>query len=62
MKSQKNPLVTVYITNHNYGKYISKAITSVLKQSMTSFELIIIDDGSKDKSKSIINSFKKIKK
>ena len=62
MKSPQNPLVTVYITNHNYGKYISKAIMSVLKQSMNSFELIIIDDGSKDNSKKIIDKFKKNKK
>ena len=43
----KTPLVTVYITNHNYGKYINKAIQSVLNQSLKNFELIIIDDGSK---------------
>ena len=35
---------------------------SVLKQSMNSFELIIIDDGSKDNSKKIIDKFKKNKK
>lgn len=57
-----SPLVTVYITNYNYGKYITKAINSVLKQTLTNFELIIIDDGSKDKSKSIIKKFEKNKK
>ena len=62
MKSTQNPLVTVYITNHNYERYISKSIKSVLNQSMNNYELIIIDDGSKDNSKRIINKFKKNKK
>ena len=61
-KLTNRPLVTVYITSHNYGSYLKRAIQSVLRQSLKNFELIIIDDGSKDKSKSIINSFKKNKK
>lgn len=48
------PLVTVYITNHNYGKYIEKAVESVLAQTFTDFEVIIIDDGSTDDSREII--------
>lgn len=53
----KGPLVSVYITNHNYGKFIRKAIESVLSQSMTDFELIIIDDGSSDNSWQIIETY-----
>ena len=52
-----NPLVTVYITNYNYGKFIKKAINSVLNQTFKNYELIIIDDGSKDKSVEIIKEF-----
>ena len=52
-----NPLITVYITNYNYGNFIRKAINSVLNQTFKNFELIIIDDGSKDKSKEIIKEF-----
>lgn len=55
--TDRKPLVTVYITNHNYGQYIKKAIESVLSQSMSDFELIIIDDGSTDNSREIIESF-----
>ena len=54
---KKNPLITVYITNYNYGKFVKKAINSVLKQTFKNFELIIIDDGSKDKSAKIIKQF-----
>ena len=52
-----NPLITVYITNYNYGKFIKKAINSVLNQTFRNYELIIIDDGSKDKSTKIIKQF-----
>jgi len=54
------PLITIYITNYNYGKYISRAIESVLSQSETSNELIIIDDGSTDDSKEIIERYRGI--
>ena len=51
------PLVTIYITNHNYGRFISKSINSVLNQSFKKYELIIIDDGSTDNSIDIINRY-----
>ncbi len=49
--------VTVYILNYNYGKYISKAIESVLAQTYKDIELIIIDDGSTDHSIDIIKRY-----
>tara|TARA_B110001452_G_scaffold140046_1_gene116389 strand:+ start:14029 stop:15390 length:1362 start_codon:yes stop_codon:yes gene_type:complete len=52
-----NPLITVYITNHNYEKYLNKSINSVLKQTYTNYELIIIDDGSTDGSKKLIKKY-----
>ncbi len=52
-----NNLITVYITNYNYGNYIQQAIESVLSQDGVKYELIIIDDGSVDNSKSIIDSY-----
>ena len=51
------PLITVYITNYNYGKYIRQAVDSILNQTLQDFELIIIDDGSTDNSKTIIEEY-----
>lgn len=51
------PLVTVYITNFNYAKYIKQSIESVLLQTLQDFELIIIDDGSTDNSHQIIDQY-----
>jgi len=48
----------VYIVNHNYGRFIEKSIQSVLSQKFTDYHLIIIDDGSKDDSREIINRYR----
>lgn len=53
----REPLVTVYITNHNYGRYVRQAVESVLAQSMQDFELLIIDDGSTDDSRAVISAY-----
>lgn len=53
----KNPLVSVYITNYNYGKYIRQSIESLLAQTLQDFELFIIDDGSTDESRKVIEEY-----
>jgi len=53
----KKVKITVYITNYNYGAFIEQAIQSVLDQSLQDFELIIIDDGSTDNSREIIERY-----
>lgn len=56
-KKTEKPLISVVITSYNYEKYISKTIESVLNQSYDNFEIIIIDDGSKDSSLNIIKEY-----
>ena len=50
-------LITIYTINHNYGKFLSRSIDSVLSQTYKNYELIIIDDGSKDNSRKIIKKY-----
>ena len=52
-----NPKVTVLVPAYNAGKYIGLAIASVLKQSFTDFELLIVNDGSTDDTLKIVHSF-----
>ncbi|MDB5287697.1 MAG: glycosyltransferase [Mucilaginibacter sp.] len=42
---------------YNTGKYIHEAISSVLEQTFTAFELLIINDGSTDDTLAVINAF-----
>ncbi len=52
------PEVSILLPSYNYEAFIRKAIDSVLDQSFTNWELIIIDDGSKDNSVEIIKTYK----
>ena len=49
--------ISVYITSFNKSNYLPEAIQSVLNQSLRPEEIIIVDDGSSDDSRDIINSF-----
>ena len=51
------PLVSVILTAYNAEKYIGYAIDSILGQTLSNFELFIVDDGSKDSTKAIIKTF-----
>jgi glycosyltransferase involved in cell wall biosynthesis len=54
----ENIKITVLMPAYNASDYISEAIESVLKQTFSDFELLIIDDGSTDNTAEIVCSFK----
>ena len=54
----KKPKITVYVVSHNHEKYLSDALESVLRQTIDGWEFLIIDDGSEDKSREIIDLYK----
>jgi glycosyltransferase involved in cell wall biosynthesis len=51
------PRITVYIPSHNYGRFLSSAIDSVLNQSIDDWELIVIDDASTDNTGEIMRLY-----
>lgn len=51
-------MVSVIIPSYNHEKYLQHRIDSVLNQSYQDFELIILDDKSKDDSKKVIEAYK----
>lgn len=52
-------LISVIITNYNYGRFLARAIRSCLQQSLDNnqYEIIVVDDSSTDHSRSIIDNF-----
>ncbi len=53
------PLISVAMPVYNGGKYLAEAINSILAQTFSNFEFIIIDDGSTDDSVTILKGYQK---
>lgn len=54
---KKEPLVSVCMPCYNHEEFVGQAIQSVLSQTYSNFELIIVDDASADNSAEVIHSF-----
>ena len=55
--NENQPLVSIIMPVYNCERILSESIESVISQSYKNWELLIVDDGSKDKSVSIIESY-----
>ncbi|MCI5120907.1 MAG: glycosyltransferase, partial [Candidatus Electrothrix sp. AUS4] len=55
MTSQQ--LVTILINNYNYDDFLTQAIESTLNQDYKNIEIIVVDDGSQDDSRSILTEY-----
>jgi glycosyltransferase involved in cell wall biosynthesis len=53
-------LISVIITNYNYGRFLGQAIDSVLAQTYPDVECIVVDDGSTDNSRDVIAARPKV--
>lgn len=54
---QGDSKLTVLLPAYNAGKYLKEAIDSMLSQTYSDFEFLIINDGSKDETREIIESY-----
>ena len=53
----KKPLVSVVIATYNRRKYLRYALESILSQTYTNLEVIVVDDGSTDGSENLVKSY-----
>ena len=51
------PLISVVVPVYNLEEYVGECIESILAQSYPHFELLIIDDGSEDKTYSVCREY-----
>ena len=54
----ENPLFTVVIPTYNREKLIGRCLKSVIEQTYTNWEAIVIDNYSEDKTEEVVASFK----
>lgn len=54
---KKNVDISIIVANYNYASFLSDALNSVLAQTFTNWECIIVDDGSTDDSVKIIKKY-----
>lgn len=55
-----NPKISVVVPIYNVEKYLSQCIDSILNQDFTDFELLLIDDGSRDQSGQICDAYARL--
>ena len=55
-----NPILTVLTSCYNAAPYLNEAVTSILEQTFRDFEFLLIDDGSTDNTKEILNEYARL--
>lgn len=54
---RREPLISIVINNHNYGRFLAAAIESALAQTYPATETIVVDDGSTDESRAVLDRY-----
>jgi glycosyl transferase family 2 len=54
---RRSILVTIIISNYNYGRFLPEAIESALSQTWCATEVVVVDDGSTDDSRDVISCY-----
>ena len=52
-----NPLVSIVMVNYNHEDFLQDSIDSIIQQTYQNWELILVDDGSTDKSGKICDEY-----
>ena len=51
------PLVSIIVPAYNYGHFIGESLQSILEQTYSNWECIVVDNGSTDNTKEIVDNF-----
>ncbi|RZL68536.1 MAG: glycosyltransferase family 2 protein [Variovorax sp.] len=53
----QTPLLSYIVLSYNYERYIAQTLQSILSQTVQDFEIVVVDDASKDRSVEVVSSF-----
>ena len=56
---EQNPKISVLVASYNYEQFIGETLDSLVKQTYKNFEVVVVDDGSKDNSVKLIKKYVK---
>ena len=59
-KALNSPKITVLMPAYNAEQFITAAVSSILAQEFSNFKLVILDDGSNDRTPEILASFARL--
>jgi len=57
IESKVNSKISIIINNYNYGRFLEEAVNSVLNQTHQPYEIIVVDDGSTDNSREVLDKY-----
>ncbi|MFH1626572.1 MAG: glycosyltransferase, partial [bacterium] len=57
MDTNINPKISIIMVTLNMANFIAKAIESIQKQGFSNWELLVLDDNSKDNTEIIVENF-----
>lgn len=57
LESETIPLVSVIVPSYNYGRYIGETLESLIAQTYTNWECVVVDDGSTDNTKEVVSKY-----
>ena len=52
-----NPLISVVVATHNHAHFLPECLSSIKSQTYTNYELIVVDNGSNDNTKEVVENF-----
>ena len=56
--NSSSPKISIIVPNYNYAYFLDKRIESILKQTYTDYEIILLDDASSDDSVKVLEKYK----
>ena len=57
--NEQNPKISILVASYNYEQYIGETLDSLVNQTYKNFEVVVVDDGSKDNSVKLIKKYVK---